>query len=291
MTTESENVERSEDVLTSAVFGTLLVAGAWDVLATWLRRAEPVGGADALVVGPEEPHAYWFWPWLHGAEPDVVMRLGDTLVVVEAKFYSSKSGDDGLAVEGGRSADQLVREWDACSPAADASRYPPLLRDAMRECSARRLVYLVRRNRAGHEMAQVEASATKAAGASMYLLTWEHLHEVLAERSGAQWMGDLRQYLEDKKLAAFRGFTKTVVRHEALGLDEWRKGREPRRDGARFGAAFPRERLALLRGLASRVGPQTEASEPRWRQVIRVENTFGLRALAEWSSAFEKESR
>ena len=210
VTAESEKVERSEDVLTSAVFGTLLVAGAWDVLATWLRGAKPVGSAGELVVGAEGPHAYWFWPWLHGAEPDVVMRLGDTLVVVEAKFYSGKSGDGGPAVEGERSADQLVREWDACSPMADASRYPVLLRAAMHECSARRLVYLVRRNRAPHEMAQVEASAKKATGASMYLLTWEHLHEVLVEPSAPQWMGELRQYLEDKKLAAFRGFTKTV---------------------------------------------------------------------------------
>ncbi|MEZ4402315.1 MAG: hypothetical protein R3B06_19980 [Kofleriaceae bacterium] len=115
--------------------------------------------------------------------------------MIEAKFYSSKSGDGGRAIEGATCPDrpdQLVRVWSACSPEANSSRYPAALRAAMGECSARGLVYLVRRNRAGHELAQVQSSTEMTRDASMYLLAWEHLDEVLAGRAGSQWTRERR---------------------------------------------------------------------------------------------------
>jgi hypothetical protein len=33
-----------------------------------------------------EANDYWFWPWLDNAEPDLVVQLGTTLVVIEAKY-------------------------------------------------------------------------------------------------------------------------------------------------------------------------------------------------------------
>lgn len=95
-----DGAERLEDVLTSTVFGTLFAANAWDVITDWLSRArrgtnavDPLQTCDAT--------DYWFWPWLDNAEPDLVLRLGTTVVVVEAKYFSGKSssakstGDEG----------------------------------------------------------------------------------------------------------------------------------------------------------------------------------------------------
>ena len=84
---------RREDALTSIVFGTLRMVEAWDVLANWLD-------VEPLSSGQEGTVACWFWPRLAGAvEPDVVLRLGDTLVVVEAKYRSGRhdlSLDEGV---------------------------------------------------------------------------------------------------------------------------------------------------------------------------------------------------
>src|SRR5687768_16534902 len=92
LTEDTADAERREDVLTSTVFGTLFVASAWNDLCEWFGRARRVRQAPELRASASGARDYWFWPRLHGAEPDLVVRLGDLLVVVEAKYYSGKSG-------------------------------------------------------------------------------------------------------------------------------------------------------------------------------------------------------
>jgi hypothetical protein len=76
--------QQIEDALTSTVFGTLALVGAWKTLATWLDvKWSPRDSAPAIT-------DCWFWPRLAFAEPDVVLRFGDTLVVVEAKYRSGR---------------------------------------------------------------------------------------------------------------------------------------------------------------------------------------------------------
>src|SRR5206468_3570724 len=75
--------QRREDALTSAAFGTLVLVNAWDMLARWL------GVSDDQPVSANSD--CWFWPRLAFAEPDVVLRLGGSLVVVEAKYRSGRN--------------------------------------------------------------------------------------------------------------------------------------------------------------------------------------------------------
>ena len=107
--------------LTSTVFGTLFAASAWHVVTDWLSRARR--GADMIpqVEFGHDATDYWFWPWLGTAEPDLVGGLGATLVVIEAKYLSGKSGSS-TPTEIADSTDQLVREWRAIGIAADSSR-------------------------------------------------------------------------------------------------------------------------------------------------------------------------
>ncbi|MCH8130685.1 MAG: hypothetical protein IIC70_12405, partial [Acidobacteria bacterium] len=81
--------ERLEDALTSTVFGTLVLADAGDVLADWLGRARRVDGGRRPVKD-RRINGVWFWPQLALAEPDVVLRLGDELFVIEAKYRSDR---------------------------------------------------------------------------------------------------------------------------------------------------------------------------------------------------------
>src|SRR5438105_15279543 len=91
----ASDLERREDILTSTVFGTLLVAGASEVLVDWFNSARSLGSSDRLVLhGPslglpvQEPE-YWFWPSLSYAQPDIILRIGSRLIVVEANDGST----------------------------------------------------------------------------------------------------------------------------------------------------------------------------------------------------------
>jgi len=91
----------SEDLLTSAVFGTLKNLSP-SVIAALLSRVQPLKGSTAPTVSG--PLAWHFWPWWNVCEPDVVIEDAETLCVIEAKLYS-EFGEDAAA------GSQLRREW------------------------------------------------------------------------------------------------------------------------------------------------------------------------------------
>src|ERR1039458_8994809 len=78
--------QRLEDAFTSVVFGTLVWLDAWDILARWLDI--PCDCSNGCCESPS--NECWFWPRMASAEPDVVLRVGNALVVVEAKYKSGK---------------------------------------------------------------------------------------------------------------------------------------------------------------------------------------------------------
>jgi len=227
------DLERREDVLTSTIFGTLLLASDGPtVLAEWLNRARRLGkagrldsfGNSSLGLLAETPAA-WFWPSLSHAEPDVVLRIGSTLLIVEAKYGSGKGmsqhgeGDTGTpdGIDSQSEADQLFREWRSVQ--IDESHwYMEGIRNAIHSCDAH-LVYLVS---ARHESAALRELAESQAkihdggmDASMWLLTWQDLHAALLEKFSAPstaswWTASLKQLLERRNLAAFLGFSKTL---------------------------------------------------------------------------------
>jgi len=229
----ASDLERGEDVLTSTTFGTLLVARATDVLVDWLNCARRLGAGGRLdheLFGLvyEPPVKYWFWPSLTGGtQPDVVLRIGHRLLVIEAKYGSTKSpaatdpevvGDaDPAAV----ASDQLLREWRAIQPEVTGlGWYPNELREAIEECDSD-LVYLVSARRTQSALRELRDSQEKIRvvlkhNISLWLLTWQDLHGVLVRRSlgpteTPPWLLELARLLDRRRnLAAFLGFPQAL---------------------------------------------------------------------------------
>lgn len=116
--------ERSEDLLTSDVFGRLRYLEPGDGLLPVLARAESFAGGTPLKLPAPAGGAvtYEFWPRMDEAEPDVLLTWktsdGNTInVVVECKHLSGKSGafvpnaEDQAAEAASAGADQLRREF------------------------------------------------------------------------------------------------------------------------------------------------------------------------------------
>jgi hypothetical protein len=109
-------LHRSEDLLTSSIFGIFRYAG-WECgLLSWLKDAEPVWNPVAdLWSGRVKQFAYSFWPRLkNNREPDLALLIlyedrTPLMLLIEVKYLSGMSDWDldGLD-EQGRSGSQLV---------------------------------------------------------------------------------------------------------------------------------------------------------------------------------------
>ena len=208
---------RREDALTSSVFGTLRMVEAWDVLANWLE-VEPLSSEQ------EDTVACWFWPRLAGAvEPDVVLRFGDTLVVVEAKYRSGRH-DLSLDEADERPSDQIERQYNAVSLPPEARHvYPEGLERAVRERRRLAQVFVVDARRL--RLARKEYKESRAClpqGARLTLATWQALDKLLSSPpcSRSRWASDLRSYLRLCGLSSFHGVPHRLLEAERVRLIE-----------------------------------------------------------------------
>jgi hypothetical protein len=216
--------QRLEDALTATVFGMLLAVEAWDLLARWLRLG-PL--PDAEMEGAHRE--CWFWPHLALAEPDVVLRLGDILVVVEAKYRSGRHDLKGAGDVDEALGDQLRRQYDCVKNAPGSrARYAAPIERAITEC---RLVqaYVVdarRRLQTDRELAQSKGRLPQ--DARVERIFWQSLFELLGSPGfrGKRWAADLRSYLDHLGLDAFEGIGRRVpVLPELRGITRWRARR------------------------------------------------------------------
>jgi len=227
--------ERSEDLLTSTVFGLLRYLPPRDGLVAVLMKSRRVSSeAGAIRTSPSDS---WlaldqvssvevdFWPsGLENAEPDLLIRLLDShstvahLIALEVKLWSPKSGtvskDDDASKDGeveGSSLlpdrDQLVKYWRRLQRIAGNATptvvyltphpSPPEadLRDSLAICPSMRLGWL------------------------SWTDIWEALSQsgVAAESAVA---ADLLLLLEHKGFSRFRGFKQPVTAPLEAGF--WR---------------------------------------------------------------------
>lgn len=212
--------QRREDALTSTVFGTLVLVEAWKLLGEWLQLAE--------LIGPDADRECWFWPHLPGGvEPDVVLKIGGTLVVVEAKY---RSGRHDLSLDEEyeeKPVDQILRQYNAVSDLRDQrSLHPDALEQAVQECELRQafLVDARKIRRARWEYHESRERLPDAAKEKFVLLTWQELYSLLLkpEWSRRRWAADVRTYLQDCGLASFQGIRRDVAEADQLArLSEW----------------------------------------------------------------------
>jgi hypothetical protein len=206
--------QRLEDALTSSVFGTLVLVQAWDLLAVWLGADPPT-----TVDGTQEVDC-WFWPRLAGGvEPDVILRLGQTLIVVEAKYRSGRhdlSLDD---PEDERPVDQIDRQHRAVSPPYERrSPYPELLERAVRDCRVVQAFVVDARRMRQARREHAESRKLLPEEAALNLVTWQALHKLLLDPrlSRLRWAADVTTYLTLSGLATFHGIRRDIPEAESL---------------------------------------------------------------------------
>jgi len=216
--------QRFEDALTSTVFGTLVLAEAWGLLAHWL-------GVPFMYSTNDDEGSLrecWFWPRMSLAEPDVVLRLGGTLVVVEAKYRSGRhdllpEDDDGEK----DSCDQLVRQFHSVKePLSGRVCYLEEIERAIRECQLVQVFVVDARSlrRARREWAESK-ERLHAQQASLLLVTWQSLYGKLKELElpSRRWCTDLRAYLRISGLDTFDGVPRGFASSESLqAIKGWR---------------------------------------------------------------------
>jgi hypothetical protein len=196
--------QRLEDTLTSTVFGAIFWAEDWKLLERWLG-IPPISSQRIPII------EYWFWPRLDLGEPDVIFRLGNVLVVVEAKYRSGRH-DLALKTEEDESVrDQLVRQyWSIAGPVSKRAQYAEAIECAIRECQLIQLFVVdARRQRLARR--EIEESKQGLPGnATLNLVTWQSLSRVLNVNGATSqgWRSDLAEYLRLCGLDIFSGFSR-----------------------------------------------------------------------------------
>ena len=258
--------ERIEDALTSSVWGTLFVADAWEVVHEWVARARDVAGNRAPPTDlVSEDHWYYFWPRLHEAEPDLLVRIGAVLFVIEIKYGARLSG---VGVdEAGMVQDQLARQWRSVAPDQEhIHHYPREIREEIQKTTRRCVVYLVSARAAARSSREIIGSSALVPDAPILLLFWEELHAILLDRvrtapnHGQQWTHELLKLLERRDLRAYAG-----VQWALRGLAAGRIGAlsrlrrlQPAPWTPRFAACVPP--VASLRA-ATALGPRLQREQ------------------------------
>lgn len=215
----------SEDALTSAVFTRLRylqpqVLGEW--FATARSYADPATRFARRTAEPEVE----FWPSVKDTlrrdgwvQPDIVLRFGDEILVIEAKLWSSKSQtSDGL--------DQLARQWRAI-----VDHYGTRARVSA-------LVYLTPHLEPPNAELAESAQALGADASCLWWLSWSNLAPILEQQRST---GDRVSLIVADDLLAY------MARIGLLRFQGWRLAVEWRRDAC----WNYRRRLTYWRSLAS----------------------------------------
>lgn len=253
----------------------LVHAGAWEVLARWLRLP---GDPVQLAGGTTD---CWFWPRLESAEPDVLLRIGNVLVVVEAKVQSGRH-DAPVSGEDETVGDQLLRQYQSIKTVRqDRALYAEPIEQAIRECQLAQ-AYVVDGVRSYYRSKRqfIESRARLPENADATLVKWQQLTSLLGRAE--RWQRDLRAYLSSQRLDGFEGIGGWVLGPSALGgLVAWRS--------ARIGIDW-----APFIARAARI-----KAGPPWR--VGVSNNFGgfrvdsnalrhSRVLKDWKSGSRRDN-
>ena len=176
----------SEDLLTSAIFGTLKNVSP-EVFIDLVHSAKSIDGTSGPLLST--PLDWTFWPWWDTCEPDVVIEDANNICVLEAKLYSD-FGEESL------SGTQLSREWsDGMSRAV---------------ASGRELWLLAVTNHARVPEAAIrkQLALSTAQFSRVCWLSWSDIGTALqrADEFLGPWQDDLLELLMRMGLAPFDGF-------------------------------------------------------------------------------------
>ena len=181
----------SEDLLTSAVFGTFKNLEP-SLTVDLLSLAQPLAGSTAPVLTPALD--WQFWPRWETCEPDIVVEDDRNLCVIEAKLYSEFGEDMGAG-------SQLRREW------SDGLRRS---REMGKELW---LVTLTNHGSVPEEAIRRQLVRTTADLSRVCWLSWLEIGRFLRglkNEAAGPWSNDLLELLSRMGLAPFDGFGEAI---------------------------------------------------------------------------------
>ena len=213
--------DRMEDLLTSDVFGPLrylpFAEGLLCVLGKAKLYTDPDTTLDAKIGADfsdctDEPEVC-FWLRMENSEPDVLIKWGSHLVMIEAKYLSGKSGDSDSGDAESATPDQLAREFHDLS--VYKGKFPN-----------RTLIYLTAHSTLPQDDLE---SSCKAVGKeseenkkkfeqNTYWLSWFDVRNAVEDLSGKQKdphrelvLDDISCLLHQKGFRGFEGFGKIEI--------------------------------------------------------------------------------
>lgn len=182
----------SEDLLTSAVFGSLKNLPP-SIVGDLLGAARPIVGSSPPAPCP--PFCWLFWPYWETCEPDVVIEDERNLYVIEAKLYSEFSEDAGTGT-------QLRREW---------------VEGKKRSREAGKEFWLIAvTNHASLPQAEIRQQLARASAdlSRTCWLGWSDVGRIIRTRQTEEysgWCEDLLELLTRIGVAPFDGFGQVVA--------------------------------------------------------------------------------
>jgi len=240
------NLDRSEDILTSNVFGVMQYLPPDKGLIPFIRKAINLSGQELgkdngwgkvfeKVIESQHPPKYFFWPRMpDDSEPDVVILMRDSdknklaVLMIEAKYTSPKGkgasregeGDSDSEIDTQTPGDQLAKYWghlingcaDPCIPEGPATGDIP-----------KALLYVTKHSTRPDKDLRESCKAIQQdcnpgqAKECLFWLPWSEAYFSLNPNANLppgqkRMCEDLKELLRKKGLAPFLGFEHTWPR-------------------------------------------------------------------------------
>ena len=193
----------------------------------------------------------------------MLLRLGNALVMVEAKYRSGRH--DVIAANHDEDCcDQLVRQYRCVTqPISSRVRYAEPIERAIRECRLVQ-VFVVDANRLRHARREWEQSRELLpTDATLRLVTWQALFRMLNAETIAnrRWAADLREYFQLSGLDTFDGISRRLASIEdCQRIDRWRSLPDAARLQFRLAVTLEPSQMAALKRWRSPELSETQSS-------------------------------
>jgi len=210
----SREVEGMEDILTSNVFDAFKYSSKLDSLWSFLKLAVNENGVFLKdMMQPPNKVDYEFWPWWDSprfgvaCEPDLVLTFthadkSKSLVLIEAKFRSGKSGVDedntntADNINGSTTKDKLAREWLALLDRVNKGHFKNF---AVIYLTAHFVIPLIDIKESFNSI-QINDKTPRDVDPSSYVfwLSWRHLAKAIEGDSDSIILSDLRRAITER---------------------------------------------------------------------------------------------
>ena len=194
-----------------------------------------------------------------------MLRFGNTLVIIEAKFGSGRHDLPPANDDDEDRCDQLVRQYLCITePLSRRTRYAEPLERAVPRVPQLMQVFVVDARRQRSARRELEQSKKRLpTGASLQLVTWQSLFRILKAEDTAihRWRADLSAYFQLSGLDTFDGISHNLAPTEDFQtIQSWWSGFDRARPHFREASTIELAQATALQGWRLPTDPEGETS-------------------------------